>query len=178
MVEQKFLEGKKVLVTGATGHIGRGLAYILSKNNEVHAAARFSKPEIKEELASFCDALHQIDFGSKDGVEKLPKDFDVVFNQAVLWDPWDKPFKEWDDFRRVMEVNSFLPGRLMMYYGETGTKLVFGSTGGLYIPSKDRNDLNVEGKTCWEGGECIYEDTKMGNDIIVSWLSKDCGIQR
>jgi nucleoside-diphosphate-sugar epimerase len=45
-----MLEGKKVLVTGATGQVGRPIAEFLNKNNDVSAAARFSDPQAREEL--------------------------------------------------------------------------------------------------------------------------------
>ena len=174
MCEQEFLVGKKVLITGITGLIGRGLAYILSKNNEVHGAARFSNPKIEKELSSICHKLYKLDLSKKESVESLPKDYDVVFNLAVHWGEYRGPLeKDWNTFIKTMEVNSFLPARLILHFKDTQAKLVFGSTGSLYTPSKNRKDLHVEGKTCWEGGECIYEDTKMGGDILIYWISQD-----
>jgi len=48
-IEQDFVVGAKVLITGVTGQIGRGLAHVLSRNNEVHGVARFSNA-INEEI--------------------------------------------------------------------------------------------------------------------------------
>lgn len=43
------MQGRKILITGATGLIGRGLAFVLARDNEVHALARFSRPGVREE---------------------------------------------------------------------------------------------------------------------------------
>jgi len=47
-MEQDILVGKRVLVIGVTGLIGRGLSYVLAKNNEVHGLCRFKEPELRE----------------------------------------------------------------------------------------------------------------------------------
>jgi nucleoside-diphosphate-sugar epimerase len=78
------MEGKKILITGASGQCGRGLAFVLAKQNEVHALARFSKPEVKEELARLGCVTWQMDMGTERPT-KLPTDFDVVFHEAVSW---------------------------------------------------------------------------------------------
>ena len=45
-----MLSDKKILVTGATGQIGRPIAEKLVAANEVWCAARFSDPALRKEL--------------------------------------------------------------------------------------------------------------------------------
>jgi len=175
-IEQDFVIGEKVLITGVSGQIGRGLAHVLSKNNEIHGVARFSNDAVREELATKCRELYALDLSEAENVSRLPKDFDVVFHTAVQWGTYDRDKRTWQLFVDTMRVNSFLTGRLMMHLRDSRARIVFGSTGGLYVPSKDKDDRNREGETSWEAGGSIYEDTKMGNDIIIRWLSEDYGI--
>ena len=67
----------KILVTGLTGQVARPVAPDLAQRNEVWGIARFSKPELREQLEAGgvrCETLdlEQGDFSS------LPTDFDVV----------------------------------------------------------------------------------------------------
>ena len=78
------MEGKKILVTGASGQCGQALTFLLSKKNEVHALARFSKPERKEQAERLGCVVWQMDMG-RERPYKLPTDFDVVIHEAVSW---------------------------------------------------------------------------------------------
>ena len=78
------MEGMKVLITGASGQVGRGLVHVLSKKNEVHAVARFSDPAIREEVEKKVEKTWQMDMGVERAAA-LPADFDVVLHEAVNW---------------------------------------------------------------------------------------------
>lgn len=76
------VEGEKILITGVSGQCGRGLAHVLAKNNEVHGVARFSNPEIKDEIEGKGCVAWQMDMSSERG-DTLPDDFDIVIHEAV-----------------------------------------------------------------------------------------------
>ena len=46
------LDGKKVLITGATGMVGKPIAESLAAGSQVYAAARFKDPDAKAALES------------------------------------------------------------------------------------------------------------------------------
>jgi len=173
-IEQEFVSGKRVLVLGVTGLFGRGLSYLLSKNNEVHGLDIFPHPRTEREVSGWCARLWKVDCSQRNCLRDMPKDFDVVFNLAVQWghgQAWD-----WNTFEQMALVNSFLPGQVMEHFGGSGAKLVFGSTGGCYVASKDRSDLHREGVTMSQGGGHPYDDTKLGGEMLVKYFSREHGI--
>jgi len=172
-IEQHFVENKRILVMGGNGLIGRGVVHLLAKNNEVHAMARFSKPEFGRELSQKCEKLWKVDAAEPGSLKSIPKDFDVVINQVVQWGI-DEPF-DWPTFYKLLKANCFVPGRVMEHFRDSGAKLIFGSTGGVYRASKDRNDLNREEVTGLQGGDHPYDDTKLPGEAIVQYFSAEHG---
>lgn len=173
-VSQSFIENKKVLVTGVTGLIGRGLSYLLAKNNEVHGLARFTDPRIREEVGQWCEKLWRVDAAESGCLREVPRDYDHVFNEAVQWG--HKGSDKWETFEQLTKVNTFFPGQVLEHFGETGAGLVFGSTGGVYRASETREDLNKEGETILEGGSHPYEDTKLAGEMLVRYFSREHGV--
>jgi UDP-glucuronate 4-epimerase len=78
-----MLSGKKILVTGATGQIGRPIAERLASDNEVWCAARFSNPAAKEELEALGITTAPWTLGSDD-FSALPSDFTHVVHAAFV----------------------------------------------------------------------------------------------
>jgi nucleoside-diphosphate-sugar epimerase len=78
-----MLSDKKILVTGGTGQIGRPIAELLARDNEVWCAARFSDSAAKAELESLGIKTHQWSLGSPDFAE-LPADFSHVIHSAFI----------------------------------------------------------------------------------------------
>jgi nucleoside-diphosphate-sugar epimerase len=78
-----MLSDKKVLVTGATGQIGRPIAERLAADNEVWCAARFTEPERKAELEQLGMVTCPWTLGSGD-FSMLPTDFTHVVHSAFL----------------------------------------------------------------------------------------------
>ncbi|MBS3762768.1 MAG: NAD(P)-dependent oxidoreductase [Planctomycetes bacterium] len=170
-VGQDFISNKKVLVAGVTGLFGRGLSYLLAKNNEVHGLCRFSEPRLREEVSEWCENLWPVDGANPKCLQNVPRDFDYVFNEAVQWGLDDT--YTWPTFKRLMEINSFFPGQLMEHFAGSGAGLIFGSTGGVYQHSEDKDDLNKEGITTLEGGFHPYDDTKLGGEMMVRYFSRE-----
>jgi UDP-glucuronate 4-epimerase len=76
------MKGEKILVTGATGQVGKPVAKALARDNEVWAVARFGDHRARSDLEQGGVRCHVADLaeGSLDGV---PGDFSYVVNMAV-----------------------------------------------------------------------------------------------
>lgn len=83
------LAGKKVLITGATGMVGKPIAESLAAGSEVYAAARFKDPDAKAALESAGVTCVSADLMSGD-LSGLP-DVDVVIHLGVVkTNKWEK----------------------------------------------------------------------------------------
>lgn len=81
-----MVQGKKILVTGATGTIARPAAEHLARNNEVWCAGRFSDAKAKAELEAIGIKTCLWDMGSGD-FSNLPNDFSHVLHSALYFGP-------------------------------------------------------------------------------------------
>jgi len=156
------LQGKKTLITGVTGLIGRGLAHVLAKENEVHGVARFSDPAIRAELEQRGVRLIGKDLG-EEAIGDLDRDYDVVFNQAVVWGSRTKAEQD-----KAFRVNVYLVGDLMRHFSGTKARLVLGSTGGVYekgdfLQSEDDTQLGHNG---------TYVFSKVAMDVFAIWAAE------
>lgn len=80
-----MLENQKVLVTGATGQVGRAIAEQLNSNNVVWAAARFSDPDAQQQLQD--QGINTVYFSMGDEqLDHLP-DVDYVIHCGCNTDP-------------------------------------------------------------------------------------------
>jgi nucleoside-diphosphate-sugar epimerase len=80
-----MLEGKRVLVTGATGQVARPIVEQLNASNEVWAAARFTDPAAKADLEAQGISTSVFQLGDPN-LDHLP-DVDYVIHCAVDNDP-------------------------------------------------------------------------------------------
>jgi nucleoside-diphosphate-sugar epimerase len=78
-----MLSGKKVLITGATGQIGRPIAERLVADNEVWCAARFSDPALRTQLEGAGIKTCTWSLSSGD-LSEIPADFTHVLHAAYL----------------------------------------------------------------------------------------------
>jgi len=120
-------------------------------------------------VAGWCTKLWQVDGSVPHALRDVPRDFDAVFNEAVVWGH-GQPFT-WDTFYEMARVNTYFPGQILEHFAGTGAALVFASTGGCYTPSKDPSDLHKEGITMPSGGGHPYDDTKLAGEMLVNYLS-------
>jgi UDP-glucuronate 4-epimerase len=79
---QTPIEGRTVVVTGATGQVGEPVARALAATNQVVAAARFKDGAARDRLEAAGVRCVSIDLAQGD-VAALPADADYVFNFAV-----------------------------------------------------------------------------------------------
>ncbi len=115
------MQGKEILVTGATGQVGFPFARHHAGQNEVWAIARFgdqSKREKLEQAGVRCEIvdLEKGDFGA------LPRDFDFVFHFAVA-----KP--DTVDFDEELRANAEATGQLMSWCRAAGAFFHCSTTG-------------------------------------------------
>lgn len=78
-----MLSDKKVLITGATGQIGRPIAERLVADNEVWCAARFSEPALRRELQDLGIKTCTWSLSSND-LSEIPEDFTHVLHAAYV----------------------------------------------------------------------------------------------
>jgi nucleoside-diphosphate-sugar epimerase len=98
--------GKKIIVTGATGQIGRPVAESLAADNEVWCLARFSNPAMKEELEALGLRTFRWDMTEPD-LTGLPDDITHVFHAAVVG--------EYDDQTKAIPPTCEATADLMMH---------------------------------------------------------------
>jgi len=91
--------GRKILVTGPTGNLGRPLALALAATNEVWGLARFVDAGIRAELeaAGVRCIAHDL---SSDPMADVPDDFHAVVHTASLI-----PMASEQDMARTMQIN-------------------------------------------------------------------------
>ncbi|MER6144761.1 NAD(P)-dependent oxidoreductase [Streptomyces sparsogenes] len=120
------MEGKKILVTGGSGQVGRPVAEALAERNEVWCLGRFGTPGVEEELTARGIRTYRWDMNDLGAAayEGLPDDFTHVIHSAVRRG-------EDGDFNAAIEVNSVASGRLMSHC-RRAEAFLYVSTGALY----------------------------------------------
>ncbi len=171
----RTITGKKILIAGVSGRVGLGLGFYLSKHgNEVHGLGRFENAPTRSFLKSIDVVTHVRDLSEPDALERVPEDFDYVFNMAVYWGIAAMvTYKMW---RTAVQINARFPADLVAKYPHVNA-VVLGSTGGIYQPSADSSDLKVENRSVPEGGvgDNIYENSKIIMEDLVRWSAEKHG---
>jgi nucleoside-diphosphate-sugar epimerase len=166
-IRQTGIDGKRILVVGGTGNIGRALCYVLARNNVVDVLARGSNPSVVEELSGFCRRIWQRDLSHDSPLDGIASDYDYVFHMAVHWGfSRELAFGEFDYFQRV---NTLSGARLIYHFRDSDATFVFGSTGGVYQPC-DPGQLRSEEHTA-VGGDNPYEISKIQLEHMTLGLS-------
>ena len=158
------MEGKKILVTGASGQIGRGLVHVLSKKNEVHALARFGNAAVLEEVGRKVAKVWQMDMASEKP-KALPNDFDIVYHMAVNWGGDDDIAEQNASFR----LSCHFVGDLLHKMKKAA--FVLGSTGSVYKPVEG---FCNEDTTPVQGGG-TYVTAKIAMTQLARWVCEKFG---
>jgi UDP-glucuronate 4-epimerase len=137
------LSDKKILITGATGQIGRPVAEALVADNEVWCAARFSDPVHRRELEDLgiktCTwAIESNDFS------EMPDDFTHVMHSAYVI------LEARHDI--ALQVNAEATGMLMQHCRKAES-FVFVSASAVYEP-QEPDHLHAESDPL--GGKASY----------------------
>ena len=121
-----MLSDKKVLVTGATGQIGRPIAERLAGDNEVWCSARFSDPALRKDLEDLGIKTVAWSLDSAD-LSVLPDDFThVVHSGYVIIEP---------DHDVAVRVNAESTG-LLMQHCRRAQSFIFVSASAVYEPQE------------------------------------------
>jgi nucleoside-diphosphate-sugar epimerase len=121
------LTGAKVLVTGATGQVGHGVAARLARRSDVWAIARFTDPRVREQLESAGVRCITVDLEAAD-FSDVPHDVDYVLDFAVA---------KTNDFDRDLRANGEALGLLMRHTAAARAFLHCSSTA-VYEPNDHR----------------------------------------
>ena len=126
-----MISGEKILITGASGEIGRKLGKFLAQENEVWALARYAAqmPEAKEKALAAATGAHMrpiaIDLGAPDFSE-LPQDFTYVLHLAHTR-------RGPAEFIESIDINAVGAGLLLQHCRKAKAALVMSSTA-VYSP--------------------------------------------
>lgn len=118
-LEPVDIRGKKILITGPTGQVAEPVVAAWAGEADVHALARFSKPEDRERIEALGATCLQADLADPAGLEGLPDDFDYVLNFAVV---------KSGDFEYDLAANGEGVGRLMLHCRKARAFLHLSST--------------------------------------------------
>ncbi|MFC4855884.1 NAD-dependent epimerase/dehydratase family protein [Actinophytocola glycyrrhizae] len=118
-----MLNGKKILVTGATGQVARPVAQALAEANEVWCLGRFADREAERQLVADGMRTWRWDM-SADRLDGLPDDFTHVLHSAMYRG-------DGTDFDTAVEVNCVAAGRLMTHC-RSAEAFLYVSSGAVY----------------------------------------------
>jgi UDP-glucuronate 4-epimerase len=152
------LEGKKILITGATGKIAFPIARALAPSNDVWGVARFTQSGTRERLAAA--GVRPVPFDVSSGpFESLPDDFTHVFHAAM-----DAGLSDW---AAAAETNAQATGRLL-FHCRRARGFVFCSTGSIYQyqgqrPLKESDPPGVPQRA-------NYSISKVAGEAVATWV--------
>ncbi|MFD4456554.1 NAD-dependent epimerase/dehydratase family protein [Nocardia sp. NPDC058480] len=141
------MQGKKVLITGATGLVAGPVAKALAEHNEVWCLGRFSAPGSEAALRDHGITTFQWDLDNQGptAYAGLPDDFTHVFHSAVRRG-------DGTDFTESIAANTTATGRLMAHC-RTAEAFLFVSTGALYkrqtLDHRYRETDPIDGVADW-----------------------------
>ena len=159
-----MIKGEKILVTGPTGQVAYPIAVELSKNNEVHALARFGGAGSRERLERHGIRCIAGDFVSGDLRSLIDDDYERVLHFAAYQEARKA------DFEYAIKVNAVGTGRLM-YHTRKTKSFLYCSTTSVYKPrgriARHENDPLGEGLPI----SPTYGPTKMAGEAVVKFVS-------
>ena len=118
------MEGKRIVVTGATGQVGLPVALALAPANEVFAVARFGDAGARDRLEAAGVTCITADLVAGD-FSAVPADVDHVANFAVA---------KTGDFDRDLAANVEALG-MLMYHCREATSFLHCSSTAVYEPN-------------------------------------------
>lgn len=157
MMENKVV-GKRILITGAAGLVGKQLLETLSNEYQIHALVR-SKPSFCQDNVSY----YECDLACDLMQAGLPKEMDAVIHLAQSGNVRNFPSEAMDMFNVNVKATSLL----LDYAHQSGAAhFIFASTGGLYGPSTEpyKEDMQVK---ISEGELAYYFRTKYASENLV-----------
>jgi UDP-glucuronate 4-epimerase len=162
------LEGKRILVTGASGLIGSAVTDHLAADNEVFALARFSDPEARARAES--TGAHPIVVDVKEiSAEDIPAGLDYVIHAGAATAATSERSRI-----ETFETNVQATGRLMRLVGPV-KGFVYCSSGSVYAYQGQR-PLREDDPFGLHNGIETYSTSKIAAESVVELLSREEGI--
>ncbi|GAA1859257.1 hypothetical protein GCM10009836_44340 [Pseudonocardia ailaonensis] len=161
------LRNKRIVVTGATGLLGRPLCSALAKENEVVAAARFGDPATADALRA--ERVEPVGFDlQNDDLSVLPASADVVFHLGASTMVAGSATPEQN---HLMEVNVRATGRLLSRY-RSASAFVYASSGAVYAYQGGR-PVHEEDPLALLPGLEDYSMSKIAAEQVVQSLARE-----
>ena len=158
------MTGKRVMVVGGTGKIGKHLVpKIVGLGNEVHAIARFGQLGQRERLEALGVRCFAADVTCPAAFHGIPNDYDVVFHEAAL------KFGSENDLDATMEINVRAVGRAMEHFAPTRAFL-FASSANVYADSAEGAD-----EATLPRPPSLYATSRLGGEWMVDYFSRRNG---
>ena len=155
------MEGKRVMVVGGTGKIGKHLVPKLVRlGNEVHAVARFGRPAQREALERLGVRCFATDVACPGAFHGIPNDYNVVLHEAAL------KFGSEDDLESTVEINVRAVGLAMEHFAGTRAFL-FASSGNVYA-----DGVAGASKAAIPRPPSFYAMTRLGGEWMVDYFSR------
>ena len=149
-----------IVITGATGLIGRGLAAAMAAQNEVHCIAR--QPQKSKDVA-----WHAHDLSQPGRLEGLPARADAVIYLAQS--EFFRDFPEKSD--QIFQVNTASLLKLLDYARGAGCrKFVYASSGGVYGTSE--RPMSETKPVAADGELGFYLVSKLCSEMLVQAYAK------
>ncbi|MET0376589.1 MAG: NAD-dependent epimerase/dehydratase family protein, partial [Rhizorhabdus sp.] len=118
-MKRASIEGRKILITGATGQFAKPVVAAYAGKAQVFAAARYAKQEDWDAIAALGATPVRIDLANPDSLTALP-DVDFVVNAAVA---------KTDDFTVDLKENAEGVGHLIRRFQDVEAFLHISTTG-------------------------------------------------
>jgi nucleoside-diphosphate-sugar epimerase len=163
-----MLQGKKILLVGATGMVGEPVAAALARDNDVFGVARFGDDEVRRRLETQGINCVKADLLAGD-LSQVPTDCDHVLNFAVSYSPVG-------DFDYDLSINAEAAGLVMAHCAGAESFLHCSSTA-VYAdcgrePRTETHPLadfsRITGPT--------YSITKIASEAVVRAFSRHLGM--
>ena len=149
--------GRRILVTGVTGMMGRALARYLAPDNTVYGVARFRDHAMRAGLEQIGVQCIVQDLRESD-LSAVPVDVDTFMHFAIDWQA---------DPAGAMEFNGYLVGRLLDHLPQL-EQFVIASTVAVYVGG-GRYELTEQSPTI-PGG--VYGTSKLAGDILATHIAR------
>jgi nucleoside-diphosphate-sugar epimerase len=150
----------KILITGATGFLGRRAVEILSQQHQVIAVGR--NQSIGHSLNSAAVQFFACDLTQEHAVLNLPNDFDMIVHSAALSSPWGK----WQDFytSNVIATQNLIK---LAQSSQQFKRFIHISTPSVYFDYSDRFNIKETDQVA-DPAPCFYTKSKLmaENDLL------------
>ena len=160
----------KVLITGSSGMLGRDLARVFGKENQVVGI------DISGEKQDDCSSFYRADITDPAKVNEIfdKERPDLVIHAAALTDVDGCE----TDPEKAKRINTLGTRNIAEACGDIGSPLIFistdfvfdGSKNSPYTEDEETNPINVYGRTKWEAEESLSEACRDYAIVRTSWL--------